>query len=179
MQNTSLPHNVHDFPAVPHPKGSLTLSVKYLTSPDFQVFDRESLLSSRFLSQDAGPAFTPTLLKNQQRDSLASSPGSLPMRTSLPRSPPSSVVDRFVLPSPSHHQRTLSLTGGSPRMQSVALPMSRVASAAGHGGITGSVSGISDTSSREGASSLAPSALAARLSSTRMVSCSLSPRSQS
>ncbi|KAI0084627.1 autophagy-related protein 13-domain-containing protein [Irpex rosettiformis] len=168
VQNTRLPQKTDAFPAVPHPKGSLGLSVTYLTSPDFKVFDRESLLSSRFLSQDEGPEFTPTLLKNQQRDSLASSPGSLPMRTSLPRSPPSSVADRFVIP-PAIHQRTNSLTGGSPRLQTGALPMTRATSISGAGGTPGSVSGISDTSSRQAAAStgsredLAPSALAARL----------------
>lgn len=164
VQNTRLPQKTDGFPAVPHPRGSLALSVTYLTSPDFKVFDRESLLSSRFLSQDEGPEFTPTLLKNQQRDSLASSPGSLPMRTSLPRSPPSSVAERFVIP-PAAHQRTNSLTGASPRMQTVALPMARATSISGAGGTPGSVSAISDTSSRQAGSreDLAPSALAARL----------------
>ena len=168
VQNTRLPQKTDGFPAVPHPKGSLALSVTYLTSPDFKVFDRESLLSSRFLSQDEGPEFTPTLLKNQQKDSLASSPGSLPMRTSLPRSPPSSVADRFVIP-PAVHQRTNSLSGASPRPQTVALPMAKVASTSGAGGTPGSISAISDTSSRQAAAStgsredLGPSALAARL----------------
>lgn len=91
----------HAFPSVPHPMGTLSLSATYLTTPSFQLDERESLLSSRFLSLDEGPEFVPTLAKNQQRDSISGSPGSLPIRTSLPKSPTptSSVADRFVLPS--------------------------------------------------------------------------------
>ncbi|GJE92387.1 autophagy-related protein 13-domain-containing protein [Phanerochaete sordida] len=144
VQGSPLAHQVHDFPPVPHPRGTLSLSAMYLSNPDFKLFDRESLLSSRFLSQAEGPEFTPTLLRNQQRDSLTSSPGSLPMRTSLPRSPPSSVAERFVLP-PRTHTRTTSLTGSSPRSQNVALPMTRALSGAGTN--AASASGVSDTSS--------------------------------
>ncbi|EKM53214.1 uncharacterized protein PHACADRAFT_30248 [Phanerochaete carnosa HHB-10118-sp] len=167
VQGSTLAHQVHDFPPVSHPRGTLSLSTVYLSTPDFKMFDRESLLSSRFLSQAEGPEFTPTLLRNQQRDSLASSPGSLPMRTSLPRSQPSSAAERFVLP-PRTHTRTTSLTGSSPRSQNVALPMTRVMSGAGNA--AGSASGVSDTSSiRHGTPSigsreeLTPSALAMRL----------------
>jgi autophagy-related protein 13 len=83
---------------------------------------------------------------------------------------------------PSVHQRTTSLSSGSPRLQSVALPMTRATSAGGPGGTPGSVSAISDTSSiRQGATSigsrddLPPSALSARhrresLSAVRSVS---------
>lgn len=122
--------------------GSLSVSVTYLTSPTFKVVDRESLLSSRFLSQDEGPEFVPTLVRNKQRDSLTSSPGSLPLRTSLPRSPPKSVADQFVLPPA--HTRTTSLSGGSPRPYA-AQAMNRAVSGMGAG--TGSASGLSDTSS--------------------------------
>ena len=136
----------------------------YLLTPDFKIFDRESLLSSRFLSQDEGPEFTPTLRRAQQRDSLTSSPGSVPIRTSLPRSPPStSLPERFVLP-PSH-TRTTSLGGASPRPRPVALPVTRTTSGAGT--TTASISGVSDTSSiRHGTPSigsreeLTPSSLA-------------------
>lgn len=100
------------------------------------------MLSSRFLSQDEGPEFIPTLVKNKQRESLTSSPGSLPLRTSLPRSPPRSVADQFVLPPA--HTRTTSLSGGSPRPL-VAQAMSRAVSTSGGG--AGSASGLSDTSS--------------------------------
>ncbi|KAH8103421.1 autophagy-related protein 13-domain-containing protein [Cristinia sonorae] len=164
----SLPTDTHTFHLVPHPTGTLRLTATYLTTPKFEIFDRESLLSSRFLSQDEGPEFTPTLLKNQQRESLSGSPGSLPIRTSLPRSPPSSIADRFVV-APSTHTRTTSLSGGSPRLQNVALPMSRAISASG-ANTTVSASVASDTSSRQGAASvgsreesLPVSALAARL----------------
>jgi autophagy-related protein 13 len=102
--------------------GTLALSVTYLTTPNFQLDDLESLLSSRFLSLDTGPEFTPTLAKNQQRDSF--SRGSLPARMPLPQkssSPPSNVADRFVLPS-----RVASL-GLSPR--NAPLPLERSSSA--------------------------------------------------
>jgi hypothetical protein len=108
----------HEFPSVPHSTGTLSLSVTYLTLPNFQLDELESLLSSRFLSLDEGPEFTPTLAKNQQQHSIS---GSLPVRTSLPVSPASSVADRFVLPS-----RVASL-GVSPR--NVPLPITRSTSA--------------------------------------------------
>ncbi len=90
----------HAFPSVPHPYGNITLSVRYLTNPHFQLDELESLLSSRFFSLDEGADFTPTLVKNQQRESLSSSPGSLPLRTSLPASPPTStsLADRTARP---------------------------------------------------------------------------------
>ncbi|KAK7689353.1 hypothetical protein QCA50_007144 [Cerrena zonata] len=166
--HSALPTDMYDFSAVPHPQGSLSLSVTYLTSPNFRVVDRESLLSSRFLSQDEGPEFTPTLLKNQQRDSFSPSPGSLPLRTSLPRSPPSSIAERFIV-APHTHTRTTSLSGASPRLQSVALPMNRAPSASG--ALHPSASGVSDGSStRQGGTSfssreesLHPSSQIARL----------------
>ncbi|CAL1710854.1 unnamed protein product [Somion occarium] len=168
--HSALPMDFHEFSPVPHPKGSLALSVTCLSSPNFRLVDRESLLSSRFLSQDEGPEFTPTLLKNQQRESLSPSPGSLPLRTSLPRSPPSSIAERFVVPPPSH-TRTPSLSGGSPRLQSVALPMTRAPSSASGAIPTASASGVSEGSStRQGGASpgsredsLPISGLAARL----------------
>ncbi|KAL0959076.1 hypothetical protein HGRIS_014375 [Hohenbuehelia grisea] len=89
MPGIILPTNSHTFPSVPHPSGSLTLVSTYLTSPHFQLDELESLLSSRFLAGDrksqagvsiAAPPdpdveFVPTLVKNQQRDSIASSAG--------------------------------------------------------------------------------------------------------
>lgn len=169
----SLPTDFHNFCPIAHPIGTLAMSVTYLTSPNFEPVDRESLLSSRFLSQDDGPEFTPTLLKNQQRDSLSGSPSSLPIRMSLPKSPPSAVADRFVLPPPVH-SRTTSLSGGSPRFQHVPLPMSRNVSTSGLG-VGTSISGVSDTSStRQGPAStgsrdeLPIAALAARIRRTSM-----------
>ncbi|KAI0916135.1 hypothetical protein AcW1_010009 [Taiwanofungus camphoratus] len=167
-----LTNDSHSFPLVTHPMGTLSFSVTYLTAPNFQLDELESLLSSRFLSLDEGPEFTPTLVKNQQRESLSGSPGSLPVRTSLPRSPPSSVADRFIVP-PAVHSRTMSfptLGGSSPRMQPVALPSVRRLSNAGTG-TAGSMSGMSDgSSSRQGGASAGSrddvqpvSALAARL----------------
>ncbi|TBU28484.1 autophagy-related protein 13-domain-containing protein [Dichomitus squalens] len=167
----------HSLPPITHPMGELAVSVTYLTSPNFQLDTLESLLSSRFLSLDEGPDFTPTLIKNQQRDSISGSPGSLPLRTSLPRSPPRSVADRFVIPPPSaatasSHGRSPSFSSaqgargspaGSPRLGNIPLPVTRNLSGAGMG-----TSGVSDSSSiRQGAGSISSreevSALAARI----------------
>jgi len=135
-----LPYETHTFPPIPHPMGTLSLTAKYLTSPNFQLDELESLLSSRFLSLDEGPDFTPTLVKNQQRDSMSGLPSSL--RTSLPKSPPSSIAGQFVLPPP--HSRTNSLPGSqSPR--STALPMSRTST---NMATAGSTSALSVASSR-------------------------------
>ncbi|KIJ16059.1 hypothetical protein PAXINDRAFT_168678 [Paxillus involutus ATCC 200175] len=133
----------HTFPPIPHPMGALSLTSQYLTSPNFQLDELESLLSSRFLSLDEGPDFTPTLAKNQQRDSMSGLPGSLPLRASLPKSPPSSIAGQFVLPPT--HSHTLSNPGSqSPR--SAALPMSRTSTNMAAGGST---SALSVTSSRQ------------------------------
>ena len=131
--------------------GTLSLSVTYLTTPNFQLDELESLLSSRFLSLDTGPEFTPTLVKNQQRDSLTGSRGSLPSRMSLPQksSPPSSVADRFVLPS-----RVASL-GLSPRTAPLTL-LTKFPSAP-----TAESAGSSSAWSKD--ESQPPSGLAARL----------------
>ncbi|KZT25942.1 hypothetical protein NEOLEDRAFT_1132998 [Neolentinus lepideus HHB14362 ss-1] len=128
----------HSFDPIPHPMGTLSLSVAYLLSPNFQLDELESLLSSRFLSLEEGTDFTPTLAKNQQRDSLSTSPGSLPVRTSLPSSPPSSVAERFVLPAV--HSRTTSLPGNAHVPTSLNRPSSTAATA-------GSASGMSAASS--------------------------------
>ncbi|KAF8873817.1 autophagy-related protein 13-domain-containing protein [Infundibulicybe gibba] len=91
------PTQNHVFPSVPHPMGTLSLSATFLTSPNFQLDELESLLSSRFLSLDEGPEFVPT------------SPGSVAIRTSLPASPTSSVADKFVLPPRTgNHTRSMS-----------------------------------------------------------------------
>ncbi|KAI8970887.1 autophagy-related protein 13-domain-containing protein [Trametes punicea] len=164
-----LQRDSHVLPSITHPMGELGVSATYLTNPNFQLDTLESLLSSRFLSE--GPDFTPTLAKNQQRDSLSGSPGSLPLRTSLPRSPPRTIADRFVIP-PGSHTRTTSFSstqaargspGGSPRLGNIPLPVTRNLSGAGMG-----TSGVSDSSSsRQGAASLGSreevSALAARV----------------
>ncbi|KAG1723160.1 hypothetical protein EDB19DRAFT_1898113 [Suillus lakei] len=146
---TPLQHQTHLFPAIPHPSGTLSLAITYLSSPNFQLDELESLLSSRFLSLDEGPEFTPTLAKNQQRDSLTGLPGSLPLRASLPKSPPSSIADRFVLPAANSHSRTNSMpVSQSPRLG--AFPMSRTSTGAG---ITaGSTSALSIASSRQDSS---------------------------
>ncbi|KAH9849313.1 autophagy-related protein 13-domain-containing protein [Lenzites betulinus] len=146
----------HVMPPITHPVGELGVSATYLTQPSFQLDTWESLLSSRFLSE--GPDFTPTLVKNQQRDSISGSPGSLPLRMSLPRSPPRSVADRFVI-APATHTRTTSISstqgvrgspGGSPQLGNIPLPVTRNLSGAGMG-----TSGVSDSSSsRQGAASL-------------------------
>lgn len=144
-----LQHKTHLFSAIPHPSGTLSLSITYLSSPNFQLDELESLLSSRFLSLDEGPEFTPTLAKNQQRDSLTGLPGSLPLRASLPKSPPSSIADRFVLPSANSHSRTNSMPiSQSPRLG--AFPMSRTSTGAGIN--AGSTSALSIASSRQDSS---------------------------
>ncbi|KAI9465783.1 autophagy-related protein 13-domain-containing protein [Lactarius psammicola] len=140
----------HTFPSVPHPYGSITLSVRYLTNPHFQLDELESLLSSRFFSLDEGADFTPTLIKNQQRDSLSSSPGSLPLRTSLPASPPSStsLADRMIrqTPQPSQtHSRTTSFPTLSASTRHPPLQI-RPGVAPDAGGV---VSGQSSVSSRQ------------------------------
>ncbi|KAI0746825.1 autophagy-related protein 13-domain-containing protein [Daedaleopsis nitida] len=167
---TALQRERHSLPPITHPMGELSVAVTYLTSPQFQLDDLESLLSSRFLSLEEGPDFTPTLVKNQQRDSISGSPGSLPLRTSLPRSPPRSIVDRFVLPPASaSHTRSGSFSStqaargspsGSPRLGNIPLPVTRNLSGAGM-----ATSGVSDSSSsRQGASiGSEVSALAARI----------------
>ena len=106
-----LPTSTHTFPPVPHLLGTFTLSTKYLTSPNFQLDELESLLSSRFISLDL-QGFIPTLDKNKQRDSMSGSslPTSSGIRSVLSRSPPkqigratsndsASVADKFILPS--------------------------------------------------------------------------------
>ncbi|KAI5985857.1 autophagy-related protein 13-domain-containing protein [Pisolithus albus] len=152
--NTSpLPYEKHTFPSIPHPMGMLSLSAKYLTSPNFQLDELESLLSSRFLSLDEASDFTPTLAKNQARDSMSGLTGpSTSLRTSLPKSPPSSIAGQFILPPPGHpgtHVRTQSLSSvvgsHSPKTGHVALPISRTTTTAG----AGSSSGLSFASSRQ------------------------------
>jgi autophagy-related protein 13 len=133
--------------------GTLSLRATYLNQPHFRVDDLESLLSSRFLSLDEGPEFTPTLIKNQQRDSLTTSPpGSLPLRTALPRSPPPAIADRFVLPPTNSARNNFPSTGGT-RALSVSpnkgglirSPSLRPRTISGLD--SGAASGISETSS--------------------------------
>jgi len=133
--------------------GTLSLRATYLTQPHFRLDDLESLLSSRFLSLDEGPEFTPTLIKNQQRDSLSTSPpGSLPLRTALPRSPPSTVADRFVLPLTNNARTHFPSTAGpgalsvSPGKGAlVQSPSLRLRTLSGLD--SGAASGVSETSS--------------------------------
>ncbi|KAJ3539754.1 hypothetical protein NM688_g6322 [Phlebia brevispora] len=54
-RNLRLVRDVHEFPVVLHPAGSLSVSVTYLTSPRFEVIDRELLLSSNVLFMDPSP----------------------------------------------------------------------------------------------------------------------------
>jgi len=133
--------------------GTLSLRVTYLTQPHFRLDDLESLLSSRFLSLDEGPEFTPTLIKNQQRDSLSTSPPtSLPLRTALPRSPPSAIADRFVLPPTSNPRTNFPSTGGTGALSVspvkgglVHSPSLRLRTLSGLD--SGAASGVSETSS--------------------------------
>ncbi|KAI6040787.1 autophagy-related protein 13-domain-containing protein [Pisolithus marmoratus] len=153
--SSPLPYETHTFPSIPHPMGMLSLSAKYLTSPNFQLDELESLLSSRFLSLDEASDFTPTLAKNQARDSMSGLAGpSTSLRTSLPKSPPSSIAGQFILPPQGHpgtHVRTQSLNSApgsqSPKMGHVALPISRTTTGTTAG--AGSSSALSFASSRQ------------------------------
>ncbi|KAJ3507799.1 hypothetical protein NLJ89_g6097 [Agrocybe chaxingu] len=104
----------YTFPVIPHLSGTLALSATYLDTPNFQLDELESLLSSRFISLDL-EGFVPTLDKNRQRDSVSGS--SLPAsKSSLSRSPPrpigrvtsggpaapldsTSIAEKFILPA--------------------------------------------------------------------------------
>lgn len=166
-----LKKDTRTFPAILHPQGALKLSVTYLTTPHFDLVERESLLSSQFFHE--GVDFTPTLVRHSQRESISSSPGRLAQQTALPSSHQSSVADQFILPPPiSSRTASFPITGGgSPRMQTMALPSVRRLSNAGMGlGGAGSLSGLSEGSSRQGGASIVSrdegpsvSALAARL----------------
>ena len=131
--------------------GTLSLRATSLTHPHFRLDDLESLLSSRFLSLDEGPEFTPTLIKNQQRELSTSPPGSLPLRTALPRSPPSAIADRFVLPT--NNARTNFPTTGTAGALSISptkgglvySPSMRPRTLSGLD--SGAASGVSETSS--------------------------------
>ncbi|KNZ79974.1 Autophagy-related protein 13 [Termitomyces sp. J132] len=80
---TNAESKTHTFPALPHLTGSFTLSTTYLAHPTFQLDELESLLSSRFISQDQRP-FTPTLARASAASSSSPSPPRQP--SSLPRS---------------------------------------------------------------------------------------------
>ena len=175
----SLQTGSHTFDDINHPMGYFKLGVTYLKLPHFELDTVEALESSRILSLNSGPDFTPTLARNAARDSLSASPGSLPMRTSLPRSPPTSVpsagivgpatagvaglglgqptnsvADRFVLPA-NNASRT-SFPSTSPRSRNIALPatVQRSTSAAQSGSPAGSI-GSSSRLSREETASIA------------------------
>ncbi len=80
-----LPTQSFDFAPVPHPMGMLSLSVTYISAPQFFELDsREALLSSAFLSaaDKAGAGnekgeldvpFTPTLTRNRESQSQTQS----------------------------------------------------------------------------------------------------------
>ncbi|KAJ8488952.1 hypothetical protein ONZ45_g13772 [Pleurotus djamor] len=169
-----LPTQSHTFVPVPHPHGTITLSLQYLTTPTFQIDDKESLFSSGFLAGDKAqsqqqrfgqspphvPAttttpmvsrqppppppdpdveFVPTLIKNQQRDSIASSAGLGYGTSSSPNHGRSnlsglsrevttqSIADRFILPPTQPQQSGV----GSPGTAGAAMTQSRTAPASG------------------------------------------------
>ncbi|KZS90110.1 hypothetical protein SISNIDRAFT_209577 [Sistotremastrum niveocremeum HHB9708] len=116
--------STHSFPSVSHPLGTLTLHTTYLNDSTFEIDTVESLLSSRFLSDDE---FTPTLVSRNSLHST-SSPGSLPMRQSIPRPPlvqptTTSIADRFILRGNANASNT-SLTSPSP-LPVASIPTSR------------------------------------------------------
>ncbi|KAF9531461.1 autophagy-related protein 13-domain-containing protein [Crepidotus variabilis] len=88
-----LPTSKHAFPTISHILGIFTLSATYLNTPNFQLDELESLLSSRFISLDK-EEFVPTLEKHRQRDSISGSslPSSSGIRSVLSRSPPRQIA---------------------------------------------------------------------------------------
>ncbi|KXN81971.1 Autophagy-related protein 13 [Leucoagaricus sp. SymC.cos] len=110
-----IPTLTQDFPPVQLPPGTLTFSVTYLTTPCFEIDELESVLSSRFISDDvmnAGEGFVPTLLnKSSSRvppGSRGHSPpgptyGPFPGQTKSPlvmhKEPSENIAERFILPS--------------------------------------------------------------------------------
>ncbi|KAG1867761.1 autophagy-related protein 13-domain-containing protein [Suillus subluteus] len=144
-----LQHQTHLFPAIPHPSGTLSLAITYLSSPNFQLDDLESHLSSWFLSLDEGPEFTHTFPNNRQHHFLTGLLGSPPLRTSLSKSLPSLITDCVVLLAPNSHSRTNSMpVSHSPRLG--ALFTSRTSTGAGVD--AGSTSTLSITSLRQDSS---------------------------
>ena len=134
---------VHAFPALSTPLGALRASVRYLTSPNLAIDTLESVLSSRFFSQDAreqreqltdamgeeeSVAFTPTVLRHRARDSAGGSPSSTGLRVSLrPQTqmvPPSSSLQQYqhVLGGQGH-SRTVSFPAASSGAQPMPLPI--------------------------------------------------------
>ena len=93
-----LPSSNHVFPPVSHPFGGLSISVQYLTDPNFAMEARESLISSRLLDQawDGANVFTPTIASARSRDrdglsGIGLGLGPLPARMPLARSPPHTI----------------------------------------------------------------------------------------
>jgi len=135
---------VHAFPALSTPLGALRASVRYLTSPNLAIVTLESVLSSRFFSQDAkeqreqlvdptgeeeSVAFTPTVLRHRARDSAAGSPSSTGglRGSSRPQTqvvPPSSSLQRYQQsPAGQGHSRTVSFPTASSAAQPMPLPI--------------------------------------------------------
>ncbi|KAF6743482.1 autophagy-related protein 13-domain-containing protein [Ephemerocybe angulata] len=100
--STPFATQTHVFSKVPHPLGTLALTVRYLSTPEFQLEELESVLSSRFISQDldAGEGFVPTLTKNHQRDSSIASLSSTTNTNTNTRSPPKNIIARSVSTGP-------------------------------------------------------------------------------
>ncbi|KAL1730356.1 autophagy-related protein 13-domain-containing protein [Schizophyllum commune] len=121
-----LPTSTHTFAPIPHAAGLFSLSATYLTTPEFSLESLESLLSSRFLSE--GPDFVPTLRKNQQRDSVVGSSGSLGLGST--RAPPTRSPPRDIPLSGRSPPHTSSPLARSPPRQPVPLPRSRTSSLA-------------------------------------------------
>ncbi|KAL1739721.1 autophagy-related protein 13-domain-containing protein [Schizophyllum fasciatum] len=124
--SSPLASSTHTFAPIPHAAGLFSLSVTYLSAPEFSLESLESLLSSRFLSE--GPDFVPTLRKNQQRDTVGGSSGSLGLgstRAPLTKSPPRDIP--LSGRSPPH---TSSPLARSPPRQAAPLPRSRTSSLA-------------------------------------------------
>jgi autophagy-related protein 13 len=123
---------VHAFPALSTPLGALRASVRYLTSPHLAIDTLESVLSSRFFSQDARDqreqvadlpveeesiAFTPTVLRHRARDSAAGSPSTGGLRGSSR----ASLQQHQHGPVGQGHSRTVSFPAASSEAQTHAL----------------------------------------------------------
>ncbi|KAH7096126.1 autophagy-related protein 13-domain-containing protein [Auriculariales sp. MPI-PUGE-AT-0066] len=103
------------FPAVSHPAGSITLSVRYMPVVEFTIVPRENLLSNELMQQEQAtqqqqpqPEFTPTVRRHVHGSGGSSSPGSQPL-VSRPNAPPQPIrpasamaprndLDRFIVP---------------------------------------------------------------------------------
>ncbi|KAA1472595.1 hypothetical protein DENSPDRAFT_838916 [Dentipellis sp. KUC8613] len=141
-------------PPLPHPHGDLTLHVKHLVAPQFFALDElESVLSSRLLSLDddrdgEDVPFTPTLVKNQARESLRSATST----SASPRQGPSAALTAARTRTYSTHTSTsphLTASNRSPGSRAVPLPTTMTSRQLSDASAISAASSHSHTRSRE------------------------------